>query len=66
MQGFGDNFIPIIPVDFPLHTPELPFCYDSRCDCHEDPTLIAEVAEAVSNGLLTPDEATDFVAGRMV
>jgi hypothetical protein len=66
MQGFGDNFIPVIPVDYPLHSAELPFCYDSTCGCHEDELLIAEVAEAVTNGLMTPGEATDFVAGRTV
>ena len=66
MQGYGDNFIPVIPVDELLHTPEKPFCWDSTCGCHEDELFIAEIAQAVSDGLLTPDEATDFVAGRTV
>ena len=67
MQPYGDNFAFVIPVeDVLLHTPEKPFCWDSTCNCHEDELLIAEVAEAVFNGLLTPDEATDFVAGRTV
>ncbi len=67
MQGYADNFIPVIPVeDELLHTPEKPFCWDSACGCHEDELLLAEVAQAVQSGLLTPDEATDFVAGRTV
>lgn len=69
MQPYGDNFIPIIPVDHEgmLHSLGNPFCpIDPTCPCHEDPTLIAEVAEYVSNGELTPQEATDFVKGRML
>jgi len=53
-------------VDELFHTDEHPFCSDRTCLCHEDPLLIAEVAEAVNEGLLTPDEATDFVAGKML
>lgn len=67
IKSYGDNFAFVIPVeDELLHTPEKPFCWDSTCGCHEDQLLIAEVAEAICNGLLTPDEATDFVAGRTV
>jgi hypothetical protein len=61
-----DNLTYVVPVDNLEHTTEKPFCWDSTCDCHEDELLIAEVAEAVFNGLLTPYEATDFVAGRTV
>ena len=61
---FADNFIPVIPVDELEHTPEKPFCWDSSCPCHEDPLLISEVNDAVQNGLMTPSEATGFVAGR--
>jgi hypothetical protein len=65
MQGFGDNFIPVIPVEGDFgHTEERPFCWNGACPCHEDQELISEVAEHVANGLMTPDEATDFVAGR--
>lgn len=67
MQAYADNFIIVIPVDFLLHTPEKPFCpIDPRCPCHEDHTLIEEVAAFVSQGLMTPHEATEFVAGRTV
>lgn len=61
---YGDNFSIVVPVDYPLHTPEKPFCYDSTCPDKEDEILIAEVNQFVQNGLMTPDEATDFVAGR--
>lgn len=68
MGQFGDNFILVIPVeDELLHTPEKPFCFvDPTCPCHEDQTLIAEVAAFVAQGIMTPDEATEFVAGRTV
>ncbi len=59
-----DNFAYLVPVDYELHTPEKPFCFDQSCDCHEDDLLIAEVSLHVQDGLLTPDEATDFVNGR--
>lgn len=60
----ADNFSFVVPVDYLLHTPEKPFCYDQSCSCHEDELLIAEVSFHVQDGLLTPDEATDFVNGR--
>ena len=53
--------------DVLVHTAEYPFCFtDDQCLCHEDSLLIAEVAQAVTAGLLTPDEATNFVAGRLL
>lgn len=64
MQGYGDNFIPVIPVDEVEHTPGKPFCWNGGCPCHEDEQLISEVANHIQEGLMTPDEATDFVAGK--
>jgi hypothetical protein len=64
MESFGDNFIPVIPVDDVEHTPGKPFCRNSPCPCHEDQELISEVAAHVESGLMTPEEATDFVAGK--
>jgi hypothetical protein len=69
MQGHTENFIPVVPVEegYLLHTPENPFCpVDPSCPCHEDPSLIDEIAGFVREGLLTPQEATDFVSGKMV
>jgi hypothetical protein len=34
------------------------------CPCHEDEELIAEVAELVEDGTLSPDDATDIVSGK--
>jgi hypothetical protein len=66
VQPVPDNFAYVIPVDEVEHTPESPFCYDPTCDCHEDQDAIGLVAQHVQGGLLTPDEATDFVAGKQV
>jgi hypothetical protein len=56
MQGHGDNFIYVIP-----------FCpIDLTCPCHEDQELLSAVNIAVTDGLLTPDEAIALVQGRTV
>ncbi len=60
-----DNDVPAILVDYKLHTDEHPFCpTDPSCFCHEDPDLIAPVAQAVTDGLMTSEEATDYVMGK--
>lgn len=56
----------ILMEDDLLHTNGTPFCYDTTCPCHEDSLLIAEVAHFVEDGLLTSDEATGLVAGRLL
>ena len=56
----------IIPVDILLHTGATPFCPVDPCNCHEDPELLAPVTQAVSDGLLTPGEASRLVTGRML
>ena len=68
MQHYGDNFIFVLPQegDF-LHTEEHPFCsVDPTCPCHEDQEFISTVNVAVTDGLLTPDEATALIAGRTI
>jgi hypothetical protein len=52
MQGFGDNFIFVIPVDYLEHTDEKPFCWNGSCTCHEDQDTIALVAQQVSFSLV--------------
>jgi len=64
MQGFGDNFIPVIPLDYLEHTDEKPFCWNGSCLCREDQDNISLVAQQVQDGLFTLQEATDFVAGK--
>ncbi len=50
-----------------IHTQEHPFCsIDPTCPCHEDPELLTDVARAVEQGLLTPNEATRVVTGKTV
>lgn len=67
MQEDEPNFAYVVPVDYLLHTPGNPFCpVDPSCPCHEDSDNIAQVASFVQNGLMTPEEATDFVAGKMI
>jgi len=68
MQGFADNFIPVIPIEHdPLHNDEHPFCFaDPSCSCHEDDEAIALVNQAVQDGIMTPEEATDFVLGKLL
>jgi hypothetical protein len=67
MQGFADNFIPVIPTEEAvLHTAEHPFCCNDTCPCREDQEALTSVNVALLNGLLTPDEATAFIQGRTV
>ena len=67
MQGFGDNFILVIPLeDDKLHTDEHPFCSNDACPCREDQEALSSVNALVMSGLLTPDEATAFIQGRTV
>lgn len=55
----------VIPMEDPLiHAAENPFCDDPTCPDKEDPELQAEVAQLVEDGLLTPDEATNYVMGK--
>lgn len=64
MEPMADNFIPVIPVDYIEHTEEKPFCWNGSCPCYEDEQAIAQVNQTVQDGLMTPEEATDFVKGR--
>lgn len=63
MQPYGDNFAFVIPVDEIEHPPEKPFCWNTTCPCHDDPDAIREVAIFVDEGLLSLEEATDFIQG---
>ncbi len=57
----------VIPMEDPiLHTKSHPFCNDPTCPCHEDSELLSEVAQAVEQGFLTPDEAMRVVTGKIV
>jgi hypothetical protein len=60
---FSDDYELPEPVDVE-HSEEKPFCWDPTCSCHENDLLIFQVSLYVQDGLLTPDEATDFVKGK--
>jgi len=47
-----------------IHTVEHPFCSDPTCPDKEDPELLAQVAQLVEDGLLTEEEATNYVLGK--
>jgi len=63
---YGENLRPVVLMDDPIiHTEDRPFCPDWSCSCHEeDHEAIARVAQWVEDGLLTPDEATQYILGR--
>jgi hypothetical protein len=66
MQHYGDNFVPVVPEEHPLHTPKHPFCYDDTCGCHDDETLVTDVLDAYTAGLLTSQEATLMMQGKLL
>ena len=67
MSVVPDNFAYVIPVeDEILHTTEKPFCWDSNCPCKADNEAYLQVKRFVDDGLMTPDEATLFIAGKTV
>lgn len=56
-----------IPMeDDPVHTDTYPFCSDLICPCKEDAETIDTVAGKVEHGLMTPEEATHFVSGKLI
>ena len=60
-----DNFAYIVLVESTYHTEDNPFCFaDPQCPCHEDQAAIQRVAHWVREGLMTPEEATNFILGR--
>lgn len=66
-QPIPDNFLYVIPVEGRLeHTREHPFRWNPTCPCHEDSEEINAVYQAVQDGLMTPEEATDFVLGKLL
>ncbi len=66
MQHFGDNFIPVIADTQPLHTREHPFCGDPTCLCFEDEQNKEQLAQAMKDGLITPDDANRIMKGETI
>src|SRR5713226_4346510 len=61
-----DRPIPVPTEDNPVHTNHDPLCSDSTSPDTVDSTLLAQVAQQLQDGLLTPEEATRFVQGRQL
>ena len=57
-----------IPMEDPIvHTAEHPICgIDPTCPCSEDQEALATLAQQVQEGLLTAEEATNYVLGKML
>ena len=51
-------------LDTTVHTPDKPFCYDPKCACHAKKEALQAVQEWVEQGLMTEEEATNFISGR--
>jgi hypothetical protein len=66
IESYADNSIPIVPCDQIGHVDDTPFCWNQACDCHGDDEAIAAIYQAVQDGLLTPEEATDLVLGKLL
>jgi hypothetical protein len=66
MHHYGDNFIIVIPDPQPLHTPEQPFCGDPTCPCTEDKDALTDLTQAITEGLLSADDATHIIKGKTV
>lgn len=66
MRQYGDNFIPIVPVDYLYHTKQRPFCWDTDCPCHTDKKATAQVQAEYEQGLLTAEEAIRTIKGEML
>jgi len=66
MQQYADNFIPVIPDTNICHTKEHPFCGDPTCPCYGDNDNIAAINDAINDGIITPDVATQIIKGKTV
>jgi hypothetical protein len=75
MSSLNSQQVPLAPDNFAYvvsiageseHTYLYPVCPDITCDYHEDGIAIAAVYQAVKDGLMTPNEATDFVLGELL
>ena len=63
---YGDNFIPVIPVDYLEHTITRPFCWDKTCPCHDDIEAIAQINTCFQAGLCTFIEAMHIINGEQL
>ncbi len=52
-------------IDTTVHTPDKPFCYDPKCTCRENKEARERVWQWVHDGLMTEDEASEYISGRI-
>jgi hypothetical protein len=52
-------------TDTTVHTPDKPFCYDPTCPCHANQEARERVQQWVHDGLMTEDEASGYISGRI-
>ena len=66
-RGRPTHMRPSTPyIDPAFHTADHPFCPDWSCTCHEeDQESTARVNHWVQEGLMTPQEATAYILGRI-
>jgi hypothetical protein len=63
-QDYGDNFIPVVPVDRMIHTADNLNCDDPDCPCNS--STIDELQGYYNDGLVSSDDATRIVKGKTI
>lgn len=63
-DDYGDNFLPVIPVDRMIHTATTPHCGDPDCPCNI--SMIDQLQGYYNDGLLSPDDATRIINGKTI
>jgi len=66
MHHYGDNFLLVLAQAPLLHTEEHPLCGDPTCPCYEDEQNKELLAQAIKDGLITPDDANRIMKGKTV
>jgi hypothetical protein len=66
IEPYGDNFTPIIPVDYLEHTDGRPFCSSDDCDCRENQDAIQELNGYYQDGLASRNDVDNIYHGRTV
>lgn len=64
LEPYGDNFIPVVPNDYAIHTEKHPNCSSTDCPCYDG--LKAELSQQYQDGLVSPGDATRILEGRQL
>jgi hypothetical protein len=63
LDELGEEYY-VYPVEeWPLHTPDHPFCDDLTCPCHEDQDAINDLNNCYQDGLVSRDDADRIYRG---